>query len=335
MRRALIALGIGLSVLASTTVTAPARAASVVKVRLAYTMADAQEVARFWLADGAANLRNATPYDVWTGLAGERLATDVVPGGPPYSVPPVEGTVQPVGDAPTTLGKVFFIGSDLAPHWCTGTSVQTAYRNLVATAGHCMLDVEAPMGALGKWVFVPGYSGGAVPHGLYVGKEAIGHYDFDDLRDRDRDYGFVAVHDGAVLSAAGVLTSVGRLGDNVGCQGMTFNQPLAPEADLFGYPGGESLERVAGSPFAMLLAGPREDRPVGVGSSFAGAGWLGSSWLTRYAGDSRTGYLNGITMGVSDTDGDGRNDASVSAYFDGEAAEVYRYAAHRWSGPIA
>ncbi|TYB56035.1 hypothetical protein FXF51_45300 [Nonomuraea sp. PA05] len=331
MRRALIALGIGLSVLTS---TAPAQAVSVVNVRLAYTTAAAQEVARFWLADGAANLRNATPYDVQTELAGERLATDVAPTGPAYTIPPVESVAQPAGDAPATLGKVFFIGSDLKPHWCTGTSVQTQYRNLVATAGHCVLDVEAPMGALGKWVFVPGYAEGEIPHGLYVGKEGIGHYDFDDLRDRDRDYGFAVVHDGVALSGADALTSVGRLGDNVGGQGLTFNQPLVPAADLFGYPGGESLGRAAGSPFAMLLAGPREDRPVGVDSSYDGEGWLGSPWLTRYAADTRTGYLNGVTMGVSDTDGDGAYDASVSAYFDGAAGEVYRYAAHRWSGRI-
>ncbi|MFC5832833.1 hypothetical protein [Nonomuraea insulae] len=60
----------------------------------------------------------------------------------------------------TTMGKVFFIGSDLQPHWCTGTAVQSQYRNLVATTGHCLVDTEAPIGALGKWVFVPGYLNG-------------------------------------------------------------------------------------------------------------------------------------------------------------------------------
>ncbi|MGI5162121.1 hypothetical protein [Microbispora sp. CA-102843] len=186
---------------------------------------------------------------------------------------------------PTTSGKVFFIGSDLQPHWCSGTAVQSPYRNIVATAGHCLLDVEAPAGALAKWVFVPGYSEGAAPSGLYVGKQAETHYDFDDIRDHDRDYAFVNVYDGVDFSAPDVLTNAGKLADNVGGQGLE--------------------------------------------------GSLGSAWLIRYASDSRIGYLNGITISVADTDGDGRYDTGVSPYFDGESYTVYRYAAATWTGRIA
>ncbi|MFC5832832.1 hypothetical protein [Nonomuraea insulae] len=71
MRRALIALGIGFSVLGSTVITGPAQAAVTPAVLdLARTAIPAQEVARFWLADGAANLRNATPYAVHTTTPG-------------------------------------------------------------------------------------------------------------------------------------------------------------------------------------------------------------------------------------------------------------------------
>ncbi|SFK11019.1 hypothetical protein SAMN05216275_117138 [Streptosporangium canum] len=124
----------------STVVTEPAQAASVVMVPLAPTVTAAQQVARFWLADGAANLKNATPYAVRTTVGGERLSTDIVPDGPPASIPPLEEPASPDGELPTTSGKVFFIGSDLQPHWCTGTAVRSKYRNVVATAGHCLLD---------------------------------------------------------------------------------------------------------------------------------------------------------------------------------------------------
>ncbi|MET8054943.1 hypothetical protein ABZU75_45990, partial [Streptosporangium sp. NPDC005286] len=118
--------------LGATVVTGPAQAASVLVVPLAPTVTTAQQVARFWLADGAANLKSATPYAVRTAVAGERLSTDIVPDGPPVSIPPLEGPASPEGGMPTTSGKVFFIGSDLQPHWCTGTSVHSKYRNLVA-----------------------------------------------------------------------------------------------------------------------------------------------------------------------------------------------------------
>ena len=209
MRRALIAFGIGLSVLGSTVVTGPAQAASVLMVPLAPTVTEGQQTARFWLADGAANLRNATPYAVQAVVAGERLSTDIVPDGPPLSYPPLE---KPEGEISTTSGKVFFIGSDLQPHWCTGTAVRSKYRNVVATAGHCLLDVEAPAGPLAKWVFVPGYSDGTTPFGLYVGKQGNVHYDFDDIRDYDRDLAFVNVYNGLLLSSSDVLTDTGQVG---------------------------------------------------------------------------------------------------------------------------
>ncbi len=315
-------------------------------VPLAPTLTAAQQVARFWLADGAVNLRNATPYNIWTAVSGERLSTDIVPDGLPTSLPPVEGP-SPEGSMPTTLGKVFFIGSDLQPHWCTGTAVQSPYRNIVATAAHCLLDVEAPAGPLTKWVFVPGYSEESVtPFGLYVGKQAVVHYDFDDIRDYDRDYAFINVYSGVVSPAPDVLTNVGRLVDNVGAQGLAFNRPLAPTADVFGYPAGpnpdgsqpytgETLEQSTGSTFTMDVTGFHADRPIGVDSPFTGEGSLGSPWLTDYSADSRTGYLNGITISVSDTDGDDRYDTGVSSYFDTESYAVYRAAIKNWTGQIA
>ncbi|MEU9889228.1 hypothetical protein [Sphaerisporangium sp. NPDC051011] len=313
---------------------------------MASTVTAARQVAGFWLADGAANLRNATPYTVRTETGGERLSIDIVPDGPPASIPPLEGPVSPESGTPATSGKVFFIGSDLQPHWCTGTVVHSKFRNVVATAGHCVLDVEAPMGPLFKWVFVPGYSDGTTPFGLYVGKQAYTHYDFDDLRDYDRDYAFVNVYNGVVSALPDVLTDLGRLGDSVGGQGIAINQPLAPTVDVLGYPAGphpdgslpytgETLERSTGSTFAAKVTPLRMDRSVGVDSPFTGEGSLGSSWLTQYSGDSRTGYLNGITISVSDTDGDSRYDTGVSPYFDGELYGVYKKAAAYWTGSIA
>ncbi|MFE3455413.1 trypsin-like serine peptidase [Nonomuraea sp. NPDC059194] len=332
--------------LGSAAVTEPAQAATGVVIPLASSVTAAQQVAKFWLADGAANLKNATPYAVQTAVGGERLSTDIAPDGRPGVVAPVEGTASPKGKMPTTSGKVFFIGSDLQPHWCTGTAVQSNYRNLVATAGHCLFDTEAPDGPLAKWVFVPGYSEGTTPFGLYVGKQASAHYDFDSYRDYDRDFAFVNVYKGVVSSSPDVLTDVGRLVDNVGGQGLAFNQPLAPTVDVFGYPAGpnpdgrlpytgETLEWSTGSTFAMKVMGLPADRLMGVDSPFTGEGSLGSSWLTHYTSDSRSGYLNGITISVSDTDGDNRYDTGISPYFDGELYAVYRDAANHWSGSIA
>ena len=73
---------------------------------------------------------------------------------------------------------------------------------------------------------------------------------------------------------------------------------------------------------------------MGIKSSFTGEGSIGSAWLYRYSNAKRLGYLNGVTIAVSDTDGNNRIDTNVSPYFDGETLAVYKTAAANWSGKI-
>ncbi|WP_433412231.1 trypsin-like serine peptidase [Microtetraspora malaysiensis] len=345
MRRALVALGAGLGLLGSTVVSAPAQAADVVTDPLASTVATAQQVAAFWLADGAANLKNATPY-AWDTAVRVYVPPPSSPGGTPGYVPPVPGPLSSKGKLPTTSGKVFFVGADGQPHWCSGTAMQSAYLNVVATAGHCVYDTQSIAVTLDKWVFVPGYSEGTTPWGLYVGKQASAHYDFDVYEDFDRDYAFVNVYNGVVSSSSGVLTDSGRLGDSVGGQGLTYNQPTNRSVDVFGYPAGpnpdgtrpytgQTLEWSYGKTFNAMAPAMKGEDLIGVDSSFTGEGSLGSSWLYQYSNGNRSGYLNGITISVSDTDGDNRYDTSVSPYFDGELYGVYSAAKNLWTGAIA
>ncbi|WP_433514326.1 trypsin-like serine peptidase [Nonomuraea sp. CA-143628] len=346
IRRRLLALGVGVGLLGATAVATPAQAADVVSAPLA-SMANGQQVATFWLADGGANLKSATPYAPTTEVHGERTSDAVVPSGKPGLVVPVAPEAE--GQLPQTSGKVFFVGADGQPHWCSGTAVQSQYRNLVATDAHCVYDMEGAPATVDKWAFVPGYTEGTTPFGLYVGKQAFTHYDFTQYKDQDRDFAFVNVYYGVVPSASGALTSNGRLADIVGAQGLAFNQPIdqttTPTVDVFGYPAGPNpdgtrpytgatLERSTGQTFVMRLSDPPADQPVGVDSPFTGEGALGSSWLQTYSDDQGLGYLNGITTGVSDTDGDGRYDTGVSPYFDTGLYLIFRAAAATWSGRI-
>ena len=88
------------------------------------------------------------------------------------------------------------MGRDGKLYWCSGTSIQGKYKNLVATAGHCVYDDNKNAGVIDNWVFVPGYYQGKTPWGIYVGKTAFTHYDFAVYDDCDRDYAFVTVYNG-------------------------------------------------------------------------------------------------------------------------------------------
>ncbi|MER6942935.1 hypothetical protein ABT294_02815 [Nonomuraea sp. NPDC000554] len=345
MKRTLVALAVGL--LASGLVAAPAEAFSVKTDPLVSSQGAAVEVATFWLGDGGANLKNATPYNVQTAVDLALPRGGVSPDNKPVTIEPLPPSTSGVVGAktPTTAGKVFFIGADGQPHWCTGTSVQSKYHNLVATAGHCGYDTQRPGSTLDKWVFVPGYSDGTTPWGLYVGKQAYTHYDFTTYDDYDRDYAFVVVYSGVVSSPSGGLTNFGRLGDNVGGQGMAWNQPLASSVDVFGYPAGphpdgkrpytgETIESSSGRMTTATVPSLKAEEFIAVDSPFTGEGSLGSSWLVRYNNSSRMGYLNGITVSVADTDRNLRYDTSLSPYFDGELGQVYSDAVLLWSGAI-
>ncbi|WP_433498089.1 trypsin-like serine peptidase [Sphaerimonospora sp. CA-214678] len=187
---------------------APAQAADKpAEVNLANTNLAAQQVAMFWYGEAKANLIQATPYTVETTVPAKHVSS----GGPSADTKP--GVVPATGDEkkaasksknvnlPKTTGKVFFIGADNKPHWCTATSVQSQYKNLVATAGHCVYDTESNKATLDKWVFIPGYYQGKTPWGIYVGKTAYTHYDFDVYEDGDRNYAFVTVYNGVLPTA--------------------------------------------------------------------------------------------------------------------------------------
>ncbi|MFF4126100.1 trypsin-like serine peptidase [Microbispora rosea] len=519
MKRTLALGGVAAGLLASAAIAAPAHADSVPAVNLANTNFAAQQVAAFWYGQAKANLINATPYTVETTVPTKHVSTggasaDTKAGvvGSSGDQKAATGTLKNV-NLPKTTGKVFFIGADDKPHWCSATSVQGQYKNLVATAGHCVYDTKSNAATLDKWVFIPGYYEGKTPWGIYVGKTAYTHYDYSVYEDGDRDYAFVTVYNGVVPTENGTyggkyasrvfhskwdayrakrklqadkttgysklevvevnklsrfgkdtavsvadfqawnkgkdltgngpwtlgtnasapkeiskneyrswrdsyvgkdgktlywrtkvqapaaaasaspspsasaqaqgnrwhpnnqghfeykyfsrtftakvitgyqvvglklsigLKDVGTLGSNVGGQGLAYNQKIGTGIFEFGYPSGshpdgnyafsgKTQKWAYGKTFKAAAPSMKAEELVGIKSSFTGEGSIGSAWLYRYSNAKRLGYLNGVTIAVSDTDGNNRIDTNVSPYFDGETLGVYKTAAANWSGKI-
>ncbi|TDD40052.1 hypothetical protein E1286_34715 [Nonomuraea terrae] len=163
--------------------------------------AKAWQAVKFWTASNNKALRGATAFNP------DNLEVSQIKSGGGYTADTKAGSTAPIGEEkkttakvqnvnlPKTIGKVFFV-KDGKKYWCSGTSIQSQYRNLVATAGHCVYDTDNNASTLDKWVFVPGYYQGKAPFGIYVGKQAFTHYDFDVYEDYDRDYAFVTVYDG-------------------------------------------------------------------------------------------------------------------------------------------
>ncbi|MEU3169953.1 hypothetical protein [Streptosporangium sp. NPDC006930] len=465
----------------------------------------AVDVAEFWLAANGHtnNLAKATPY-TW-----ETKATPKLNAGGGYVADGKPGEVKPTGEEkkaaakvkninlPKSIGKVFFVDSKGALKWCSATSIQSQYRNLVATAGHCVYDDKADASVMDNWVFVPGYYQGKTPWGIYVGKTAYTHYDFANYEDYDRDYAFVTVYNGVQIGGGtgkavskdeydkftgpkvvktseitkaqyeeckdfngketsdcyakeessqvlvgpdwkekidgvwykavkvqdevtkaqydaapsgegqgykdyfvtehvtkavydaytgpgyrkidgvgnytithyylekwvkeskttkylkdtfiiveGFIKDTGKLGDNVGGQGFTWNQKPQQTVFVFGYPAdahpdgnkaytGVTPKWTYGKTNAQkyVQAATKVEEHVGLKSSFT-PGADGGPWLAKYSNAKRLGYVNGVTSLFGDQDSNGRYDLITSPYFDGETAAIYKKAAAVWSGSI-
>ncbi|NUW35103.1 hypothetical protein HTZ77_27270 [Nonomuraea sp. SMC257] len=472
---------------------------------MAKSAADAKAIAQYWAESNGAALKAATESNVWDKSDVAKLQSK---GG--YSADTKPGSASPIGqekkttvkvqnvNLPKTIGKVFFVNSKGEKKWCSATSVQSKYRNLVATAGHCVYDTAGNTDVMSKWVFVPGYYQGKTPWGIYVGKQAFTHYDFDVYEDYDRDYAFVTVYNGIQLGGGtakqvskaefdkyqgvkdakdveisraefrqckldptsttacwvkrgskaeptgpdypgaevakievseatykdakvgkgngfkfgepvteivtdtqaaaykkakeadakkypatveqdargnwtithfyvqqwykpatdtkfyktvfyiieGFAKDAGRLGDNVGGQGVSWNQPTGKYVRVFGYPAaahpdgnknftgitpkwcyGKTSKKLVGS------AAKKIEEHVALKCSMT-EGADGGPWLLNYSNTKRLGYVNGVTSTFNDQDGNGRVDYISSPYFDGETAAIYKAASNVWSGKI-
>ncbi|MEV4107166.1 hypothetical protein [Nonomuraea sp. NPDC049695] len=342
---------------------------------LASSTSAAVSVASFWFGANGAALRQATQY-TWDAKEVRKVVSKggYTPDGRPGTTAPT-GQSKSTGSAqnvnfPKTIGKVFFVDGSGKYRWCSATSIQSNYRNLVATAGHCVYDTDSNSALLDKWVFVPGYYEGKHPWGIYVGKQAFTHYDFDTYEDYDKDYAFVSVYNGVQLervkdvdrktydSFTGpkrswggryhllLVKDAGRLGDNVGGQGVAWNQPTGKPVRAFGYPAaphpdgnkvysgvtpktcyGKTTSKAVGAPWLKI------EEHIGLKCAVT-PGYDGGPWLTNYSNAKRLGYVNGVTSTFADQDGNDRIDYITSPYFDGETAAVYNAAKNSWSGKL-
>lgn len=308
------------------------------------TPAQAASITEFWLAHNGRALISATPYAPETGIAARRAGHDSpVPRGKPGMITAVaetkrvsaaRGTSKEVArpnsgrsggsgtsknvNLPRTIGKVFFIGADNRPHWCSATSVRSDHANLVATAGHCVYDLGHGAAPLRNWVFIPGYRQGKAPWGVYVGRQAFTHRDFATYGDADRDYAFVTVHGGLAPRRSG-LVDTGRLGDRVGGQGLAYNLRVGKPLVIIGHLArGGALTHSYGTSFGAADPAIRATELVGMRSTREAAS--GSPWFTGYRNTRGLGYLNGLTIGIS---GSGGTATATSPYFDGELYAVY------------
>ncbi|MGW0200038.1 trypsin-like serine peptidase [Nonomuraea sp. NPDC003201] len=175
------------------------------------------------------------------------------------------------GAVARTTGRVFLTvrGADFV---CSASTVRSANRDVVVTAGHCVKDGAGGWAA--NWTFVPAYGmGGAQRFGQYAARRMFVAGPWSSRGDDNYDVGMVAL-----------ATSGGRhVADVVGTQEIAFNAARGGQVFGFGYPAdppydGHHLVYCAG----RLRADPYgQSRDQGVGCEMT-AGSSGGPWMTTF-----------------------------------------------------
>ncbi|EFC84852.1 serine protease [Parafrankia sp. EUN1f] len=213
--------------------------------------------------------------------------------------PPPPSTGSPYrygGLVAKTVGRLFTTinGIDYA---CSATVVTSTGRDLAVTAGHCLH--EGSGGAFATNVaFMPGYSDGSLPFGLWAARLITVTPGWGLRGDFDYDTGFILFN-----------TRAGQHIENVvGGEKIAFNQPRTLAQYAFGYP---RLGKYTGEEL-IYCAGPSSDDPygttsmglacdmtggasggplfTGLGRAGPGAGWVDSVVSYAYASDPETVY---------------------------------------------
>ncbi|WP_043635953.1 trypsin-like serine peptidase [Nonomuraea candida] len=280
------------------------RRLDVVEHVAARTGADQQRVLAYWTPE---RMARAVPLDLpglvktggrlLDGVAGRdgvRATPDLSGGKALLSIPPrLTGSPRHLsagrprtstvgsrwitgGLVARTTGRVFLTvaGNDFV---CSASTIRSANKDVVVTAGHCVKDGVGEWAA--NWTFVPGYgTNGPHPYGQYTARRMFVTGPWSRSGDDNYDVGMVAL-----------ATSRGRhVADVVGTQEIAFNARRGGQAFGFGYPAdppydGGHLVYCAG----RLKKDPHgQTRDQGLGCDMT-AGSSGGPWMTSF--DTTTG----------------------------------------------
>ncbi|MEV6957023.1 trypsin-like peptidase domain-containing protein [Streptomyces sp. NPDC051183] len=245
-------------------------------------------------SDGAASAQvKAAPP---TASSTTRSSQSQAPKQPQLSTSP---SPRPNGPVPedsgvTRIAGALFEGTVEGDHFCTATVVHSPRRNLIVTAGHCLLDGRT--GGAGA-IFAPAYADGRAPYGTWKIEEVYEDPRWAEGTDDAYDLAFARLAPDASgrniedVTGAATLDTTGRTGE---------------EVTVTGYPADRKVPRTC-TGIAVRESATEQRFDC---ADFPG-GTSGSAWIAK------DGRIIGILTG-GDTD-----DVSTSTLLGEYAATLY------------
>ena len=112
----------------------------------------------------------------------------------------------------STIGALFSMSpsGELGSHFCTASVVDSPAGDMIVTAAHCMAGHTA-----GEVAFVPGYSKGQEPFGVWTVTQIIEDQEWTSSSDPDDDFAFLVVRQPGAKEAIQDLTGGEAIGIDV------------------------------------------------------------------------------------------------------------------------
>jgi V8-like Glu-specific endopeptidase len=245
----------------------------------------AAAVARYWTP---ARMKGAQPLDALgrEPASGNPVASASFAGVADATVPPFDM----VGRVFVKIGK--FDG------FCSGAAVDSESRRLVLTAGHCLFDL-LPLHRFPTlarlFAFVPGYTNGQAPFGIFAGRKAFMPQPW--LRRGNENFDMAVVLTEPNEAGQAAADAVG------GGLPIVFDKARDREYQVLGYPG--HLQQQMQECDARFSGNDRNTYPLGGPPSFGvgcfmGEGASGGPWLveggTEIGGITTYGYRRDISQ---------------------------------------
>lgn len=190
-------------------------------------------------------------------------------------------------------------------HFCTASVVQSAGKNLLVTAAHCVHGGKGG-GYKSDLVFVPEYRDGAAPQGEWPVTGITVDQRWIDATDPDLDVAFVTV--GAVGGK--------QIEDVLGGNRLGVNPGFGRVVQITGYPS------TASAPISCFNTTTQQSQyQMRIDCTGYPGGTSGSPWLTAFDKQTRTGTVIGVIGGYQQ--GGSTEDISYSCYFDTDVQNLY------------
>ncbi|MER5731635.1 trypsin-like serine protease [Streptomyces sp. NPDC002138] len=234
---------------------------------------------------GSSSRTQSSAQSPLTTPAPGRTAAPATPAAPAPTSP--SGT-------PIAIAGALFTGGLDGDHFCTATVVHSAGRNMIVTAGHCLIAGDASGAGA---VFAPAYANGSAPYGTWKVEKVFEDERWSDNNDDDFDLAFARL----------APDSAGRnIEDVTGAAALDTSGRSAEEVTVTGYPADRKVPRTC---TAVTIRDSDTEQRFDC-ADFPG-GTSGSAWIAR------DGKIIGILTG-GDTD-----DVSTSTVFGSWASTLY------------